>query len=376
MDALAAASISTISALIPHDLSSTAWAFSTLSYNDHQPLLQAISAASRRMLSQFNSQDLANTAWSFATCCFMNPEALGPQAAQVKTKISDFEPPGLATTAWAYSSLGVQDNQLMNALAAEVLRKLKEIEPQSLGILADAKLACRSEVECALGPFMDRFLARLPRTLEEWSSSYEAFVQFIGELKVDNFGARCSRKILQAMNFVPAPEDFCSRAHMQIQLSASSASGEDHRAAQAKAAGDALSGAALVHRRVFSYMEYELNVSGTPLRGALTKENGRRERAVGGRAHATLRAISSPISGLVDRTLCSEFQSLNALVDEVRLAPSYSGDSAVWGLARLFVSTAPCVSCLGALRQFQLLFPTVKVEVANGEEAYLFSSDS
>merc|ERR1712039_325317 len=88
-------------------------------------------------------------------------------------------------------------------------------------------------------------------------------------------------------------------------------------------ANAALSGAALVHRRVFSYAEYELTVSGSaPLLGSITKENGRRERGVtsgtsvgmaSGTGVLSLRPLASPISGLVDRSFCSEFQVLSAI---------------------------------------------------------------
>merc|ERR1712048_480423 len=94
---------------------------------------------------------------------------------------------------------------------------------------------------------------------------------------------------------------------------------------------------------------------------------------MGPRPVCALKAAQLPISGLVDRSLCSEFQVLCSVVDTTRSAAVKIGLSlrAVKGRVRLFVSTAPCVSCLGALRQFQLYMPHVGLEVANGEELYL-----
>merc|ERR1712224_997533 len=98
-------------------------------------------------------------------------------------------------------------------------------------------------------------------------------------------------------------------------------SGEEKRSS---VVADALSGAALVHRRVFSYAEYDVSVSrrgsiaqsAVKLVGSMTKENGLRdcEKSVE-KGTCPLRAVASPISGLVNRHLCSEFQLLKALIE-------------------------------------------------------------
>merc|ERR1712039_328714 len=113
------------------------------------------------------------------------------------------------------------------------------------------------------------------------------------------------------------------------------------------------------------------------VRGTLTRENGLRDRGgVGSGAGRVLRPLASPISGLVDRGLCSEFQLISAVVDILYRSSEGRHPGEVFrGCVRLFVSTAPCVSCIWALRQFQLLLPHVRVEVGNGEELYLQRSD-
>merc|ERR1719203_1231606 len=102
------------------------------------------------------------------------------------------------------------------------------------------------------------------------------------------------------------------------------------------------------------------------MEGSFTKENGRRDRGAGGSsALGLLQPLSSPISGLVDRGLCSEFQLLGEILDVLWQRGGPQGDK-FCGNIRLFVSTAPCVSCIWALRQFQMLLPSVRIEVANG----------
>jgi len=293
------------------------------------------------------------------------------------SKITEFAPQGLATTAWAYSSLGVKDQTLLDAISKEVLRKLDEIEPQSLGILADAKLACRESIEQVLKPLADRFAQELPQSLDP--AALARFLQFMIELRVDNFGCWGTRHILARMGMAEPPRDFHSRAAEQIRSSMGGTLSAADGGAISAVEG-ALTGAALVHRRVFSYAEYEVAVrGGQPLSGSMTKENGRRDRSGGGGAsierNGPLRPLSSPISGLVDRALCSEFQLMTAIVNALWQGVGERCGDLFQGQVQLFVSTAPCVSCLWGLRQFQLLMPRVSVEVANGEELYLFSID-
>lgn len=271
----------------------------------------------------------------------------------------------------------------MGVVSEEVCKKLLEIEPQSLGILADARLACRDEVEQALRPHADRFIGALPRSLD--AAALAVFSTLLNEMRIDNFGARGVRYVLEKMGVQPPEAAFRERAAEQICLSASaaaaaSAGGDDGKAL--KVAQEALSGAALVHRRVFSYVEYVATVSSRggaarPIDGFMSRENGRRNERRGEDIRTwPLKAVISPISGLVDRTLCSEFQLLCELIDIIRRAFGPVGSqvdmAAVRGQVRLFVSTAPCVSCLGAVHQFRLMLPSIVLEVANGEEAYLF----
>merc|ERR1740121_1492589 len=301
-----------------------------------------------------------------------NSEGLGSQSAEVLAKITEFAPQGLATTAWAYSSMGIRDSKLLDAISAEVLRKLTEIEPHSLGILADANLACREDVERTLRPLAEGFARQLPPSLSP--EAVAALLRFVNDLRVDNFGAWGTRYIFSEMKFDAPSNDFYKRAKEAILES----TGMKEEDGQGKEAANALSGSALVHRRAFSFGEYHIEMmsGGVPklLSGSLAKENGRRDGSTDRAAATTwLKPISSPISGLVDRSLCSEFQLLSSVLAMIRQSPGFAVRE---GSVRLFVSTAPCVSCIWALWQFHLLLPAVRLEVANGEELYLLSTDA
>jgi len=294
------------------------------------------------------------------------------QSNEVLVKLADFAPQGLATTAWAYSSCKVKDSKLLAAISAEVMRKLDEIEPQSLGLLADAKLACREDVERALQPLAKRFAEQLPMVLDD--VLIQRFAEQVRETRVDNFGAWGTRYVLEQMGLRSPESSFLERAAAEIVKAGASAAGPDE-GSSSKERQDVLSGSALVHRRVFSYGEFSLEVPGLgqPVTAAMTKENGRRDRSFDPRS-SVLRPLSSPISGLVDRSLCSEFQLLSAALESLSQLTGTTSFAPTRGFIRLFVSTSPCVSCIWAIRQCQIHLPQVMLEVANGEEAYIFSA--
>lgn len=78
-----------------------------------------------------------------------------------------------------------------------------------------------------------------------------------------------------------------------------------------------------------------------------------------------LRAVVLPVNVHVDRSVCAEFQVLNELCDLVHqsgLADSMEECHGVGGSVRVLVSTTPCLSCVCAVLQFNLIFPGVHFE--------------
>mmetsp|Transcript_89235 Transcript_89235/g.277444 ORF Transcript_89235/g.277444 Transcript_89235/m.277444 type:complete len:179 (-) Transcript_89235:75-611(-) len=123
--------------------------------------------------------------------------------------------------------------------------------------------------------------------------------------------------------------------------------------------------------RVFSYAEYcvvDAAGGGRRIEGRLLHECGWRPSAGGPRpprlAAPWLRAFRLPLGGHVDRELCAEFQLLQELCGI--LAPEGrppEHQPEVVGSVSLFTTISPCMSCIGAIRQFQLLFPEVAIEM-------------
>lgn len=139
-------------------------------------------------------------------------------------------------------------------------------------------------------------------------------------------------------------------------------------------------GAGVDTTRSFAYAEYEfatIAAASSRTRGHLARESGQRGHLGPGAAAAAeteeaqagwLRPFRLPNSSHVERALCAEFQVLSALCGV--LAPQGGQRTPqpwVVGVVLLVTTTSPCLSCFGALRQFQLLFPEVEVDVADLE---------
>jgi len=135
-----------------------------------------------------------------------------------------------------------------------VTKRTDGIEPQSLGILADVGLECNSAIEHALEPIVARFLQALPSSLGAFAEG--AFPTFLKALKVDNFGTAGTRRVFEEMRVNSPPPSFRERAVAAIRQGAA---GDEKLG---RAVETALAGAALVHRRVFSYAEFDVNAPG------------------------------------------------------------------------------------------------------------------
>merc|ERR1739847_87977 len=116
------------------------------------------------------------------------------------------------------------------------------------------------------------------------------------QLKVDNFGTAGTRRVFQEMQIGNPPPSFRDRAIAAIRKGAE---GDEKLG---RAVETALAGAALVHRRVFSYAEFDVTVVGRNARltEQLLRENGNRDAAPRSRSGGVVRPVTLPINLLVD----------------------------------------------------------------------------
>merc|ERR1712060_985615 len=98
------------------------------------------------------------------------------------------------------------------------------------------------------------------------------------------------------------------------------------------------------------------------------RENGatRNPRAQRGDSCRWLCPTELVVNRWVDRALCAEFQLLDELCGNLEGAAPWLEDPRrrreIVGFVRLLTSMSPCVSCLCAVRQMQLLLPGVRIE--------------
>jgi len=176
--------------------------------------------------------------------------------------------------------------------------------------------------------------------------------------EVDNFGTKGDRFLLDAMGMHEGPPEFSAKGK-RLVLDYQ----ERHAETWWRSEG-------LLHQRVVSYAEFEMIPSRDrpAISGKRFQQNG-----FHGTRHSSEQIVPTtlPFNSNVDRSLCSEFQLLNGLCEEL-LGPS-AGDAqatlaSVQGWLHIFVTGAPCLSCVGAMRQFQLLLPSVTLKVSIGPE--------
>mmetsp|Transcript_20006 Transcript_20006/g.32402 ORF Transcript_20006/g.32402 Transcript_20006/m.32402 type:complete len:207 (+) Transcript_20006:511-1131(+) len=191
-----------------------------------------------------------------------------------------------------------------------------------------------------------------------------------------------AKYIFDAMGVKRAPAEFSHRA---IQMIRSFVDGGERPAG--------LGGFGRDTTRIFAYAEYDIvHPSSVPAAGREEIRTSATADTFGGYifresglagsqpplpSTMVLRAMRLPNSGLVDRTLCAEFQ---LLVEMCRLLGPHREDNddpkpvgietteQSLGVVSLFTTHTPCMSCLGAIRQFQLMYPEIDLEVSEYED--------
>jgi len=371
LNAIAASAIAMMSEFEGNvqNLSNTVWSFASRQVV-HHPLMASISAPSLRTIHLFDPQTLSNTAWAFAKVGVQDETLLYSIASASINMITAFDGQNLANIAWSFSIMTVTHMPLIQAIASSALSRIKDLGTQSL---ADLAWACSQHCEvdfAAVSLLVDRLKeavdllsSALPATLE--APAWLGYERTVRQLQVLNLRPAATRQFLDRMGVGRAPGEFSSRAVRCIR----SLAGEG-----ARPVIPGIGRGVVDTTRVFAYAEYSIATIGGPgpaMDGCLSRESGlhgstmAQLASLGESIAPWLRAFSLPNSSHVDRTRCAEFQ---VLVELCRLfAPEATmpkPQPSVVGVLLVFTTTSPCLSCLGAIRQFQLLFPEVLLEVS------------
>eukprot|EP00747_Dinoflagellata_sp_TGD_P124762 gnl/TRDRNA2_/TRDRNA2_174050_c3_seq1.p1 gnl/TRDRNA2_/TRDRNA2_174050_c3~~gnl/TRDRNA2_/TRDRNA2_174050_c3_seq1.p1 ORF type:complete len:437 (+),score=64.00 gnl/TRDRNA2_/TRDRNA2_174050_c3_seq1:500-1810(+) len=243
-----------------------------------------------------------------------------------------------------------------------------------------------------LRSMVDDFLKSVPTTLEP--ADWDAYARTVDNMRIDNFGSVGTRMLLDSLGIRDVSAEF--RAHGM--------NGKIPRYGRLTAALDECGdGISWFRTRVVNYFEYELELREEPTEGYKMSENSLGEEPAcsqGGAAYSKvqgggqkrrrlhgaevgenayhgevtgdsrwLRATTPPFNPFADRRTCSEFRSFDRLLDGLAaegMAADVSVRSCVYGHISLLINAPPCVSCIGVVRQFQLLFPNVQLRMSGG----------
>lgn len=302
-------------------------------------------------MAEFTPQNLANTVQTWSTSeSFGSPLMLASIASAV-ARCSEFSAQHLGNTAWAFAACSVVNMPLLEAMADHAAEQVASYDLQALCWLADFPLSCQAEIADRLTTYIQQIWLQFPREMWPATGPDQAFLHYIRSLGLDNLGAVGGRQLLQRMGVIEADGGFVYRASMMIR---------EHREEDPReAASEMTFGGPTRTRRVFSYAEYRLQSPAHTdyLEGALVQENGAR-----GPHHATspLHALQLPINPRVERDACSEYLLLSELHGFIEEAGAAQG---LRGLLRLHSTGPSCMSCLLALWQFRLLYPSIEVQV-------------
>mmetsp|Transcript_70009 Transcript_70009/g.204869 ORF Transcript_70009/g.204869 Transcript_70009/m.204869 type:complete len:237 (+) Transcript_70009:102-812(+) len=217
----------------------------------------------------------------------------------------------------------------------------------------DAGAAARLASE--LNGIVDGLIAEIPESLEE--ADRQRFQEAVRRAQVINVRFEATWHLLKAMDIGEASLEFTRHADLEVRKHCQNV----ERPLVIGSAGIDLS-------RVFSYAEYCVKdaAGGGHIEGCLFYECGWspqvNRRPAPETAMPLLQAFRLPLSGHVDRRLCAEFQLLSDLCGILSPGNCRSEPHPeVVGVISLFTTMTPCMSCIAAIRQFQLLFPEVGI---------------
>jgi len=344
-------------------LSHIAWAFGALSLR-HLEFLQSLSAQVHGSLGAFKAQGLSNIAWAFAMVTFRDETLLRRVAPDIAHDVGELRPLALARSAWAYRVLGVRSPELMSAIAAEALRKVEDFPTKALVKLVDSLYMSPAVAEQAA---LERALASRMAELssfflqsggvsagdEEYSAHLLNFglldcgvvgtPLLLSQLRIDlpsrGFIRRC-----RAREWAKRTDDYQCKIHKEFTV----------------AEIDVTAMQKTLHDWVVRYVgDSPLDMEPGSLEPAQAAKGWRDEVA------RRLAAVSLPgRSGRAETTYMA-LAEVCVRIFTLGVEPG-SADSclAVKGSVQLYSTLLPCVSSIGALHQFTVWFPNVKLEVA------------
>lgn len=316
-------------------------------------LVEATDDAPSQRASESVPQDLANAVWALAVSAIKQEPAPQAAAAGGAPVAAGLNPQNLANAAWPFEDASPPRTPLARAAPDAALGCLAEFEVQPLATLCDRTLPHQSRFHERLRPVAKAFFLRIPNSLarEEWDD----YARAVDEAGIDNFGSVGTRLLLGWLGVPEAPARFCRRGLEE---------GWVPRLGRLLATVER-EGVQWTRTRVVGHVQYDL--AGGLIRGEEAAENAYHGEVRGD--SRWLRATTPPFNLFADRRTCCEFRFFDRIIEQLdcaRMASDPVRRAQVTGYVTMHINAPPCVSCIGVVRQVQLLFPNIQIQLCGG----------
>eukprot|EP00928_Gymnodinium_smaydae_P004813 TRINITY_DN11647_c0_g1_i1.p1 TRINITY_DN11647_c0_g1~~TRINITY_DN11647_c0_g1_i1.p1 ORF type:complete len:846 (-),score=214.14 TRINITY_DN11647_c0_g1_i1:9-2546(-) len=341
--------------LTPPDISTLLYSFAVLAWT-HPGALQKLRRCVRYLLPVFATRDVANVSWAMVTLSHRDDDMFVRLMACAVPKIADFTITGLCNIAWAFVRFGVAvPKPIAVGIAEETLKRREELreEPGDAILLSDAVCSeWSADVPAELLEVCDA-VGR-----EQYDRVFEVLGDFsnIPSLDASPHEVECYQRRVEGLNVIQLGRRLTVEIMRRFGMAEESPeAAAELRPPRERWLRDEISradptDATLQHKTTGTWM-LSLGGDTSPLEVV----------ASGSPMDAPVRFASCVVEH--PRASDAEFQVVNRAAERInRMCGSCATTTA--GELRLDVSEIPCLSCLGALRQFQKAFPSVRVRLS------------
>jgi len=384
----------------PQGLSNVAWGLSAIEYRDIKTLVCISEEVIRRPLDQMMPPDISTLLYSFAVLAWMHEGALAKLRRAVRYSFSSFASRDVANVSWALVTLSHRDDEIFRMLFTKAVELMPEFSVQGLcniawafvrfGIdvpratalgIAEQTVSRRAELDDEPG---DALLLS-DAVCSEWSMHVpKAFYDECHMIGWEQYATVLA--FLEDMSNIPAlgaaPPEVeryqCRLTGLRIiQLGRRLTVELLRRFGMLEESWETIGGLRPLREQWLLEELTKIEPTDASLQHKTTCawELKRCRHGIGAGSNGPQIAVSGTpmnaetrfVSCVVEHPRASdaEFQVVNRAAEHI--LSGGSGDDTgggVSGILQMDVSEIPCLSCLGALRQFQKAFPGVTLRVS------------
>jgi len=336
----------------PVQLAHISWAFGALHVR-HNEYFQALTDHMETARSNFRASELCNIVFAFALVSFRDEPLLLKVAPDIEQDMEELKPLTLGRCVWAYRVLHVPCDHLMKAGAGEALRRISEVPTKALVKLVDALSVCAFDEAFQLEKVLESRITEVAGNLREWCGRTSAatdvkdYAEKLRSLGVADCGIMGTSMLMRRLGI-----DLPSRGFVRLCQSKSLID-------RVRETPRIVTGGKGSVRRDYTAAELDITALDQNVHDFVVRYKGDRKSSECGWLASWLVAVDLAGHHGIHETV---FQSLldfcGRLVD---LGVTPDTCASVHGSLEMLSSVAPCLSSVGALHQFSVIFPGVMV---------------